>query len=717
MKYFWKFRLNCGIIEIEVCKSVSAKCIWEIPDMGNSGSSKFTEEVRKMKRRDVVLILMFLLIGTSMVDAQEIVNLFDNPGFEEGTGMDVQEIPGWQLYKQSDATGLLSIDTEEAIEGKQCVFIEVTGVPAGGTWNLRFDHTRRFSVEKGVTYTMSFWLKGDAGPVTLSASRAEQNPAGQWGALAQKVVNPTAEWEEYYLTFEASEDRLIMWQILISNPEQTYYVDHARCYEGEYVPDRIGQLTQAYSPVPEDGTLHPDTWVNISWKPGDKAVSHDVYFSDDFDLVKDGAADAFQGNQGEDFFVVGFPGFDYPDGLIPGTTYYWRVDEVNEAEPNSPWIGPVWSFSIPPKTAYNPDPADAAEQIYLEKQLSWTEGFGSKLHTVYFGDSFDDVNNATGGLPQVDTTYGPGPLELAKTYFWRVDEFDIINTYKGNVWSFTTEGAVGNPDPANGAVDVSRIPIITWSPNVFAASHEVYFGADKDAVKNADTGSPEYKGMRALGSETYEPGKLELGVTYYWRIDEVNSSNPNSPWPGILWSFTTSGFLIVDDFESYNDLDPADPESNRIFNAWIDGFDDPTNGSLVGYDNSPFAEQNIVHGGNQSMPMFYDNAVGKSEATLTLDYPRDWIEDGVGILSIWFRGNSDNAAETLYVALNGIAVVNHDNPNAAQVRRWTEWTIDLQAFADQGVNLTNVDTITLGLRSVTGGTGLMYFDDIRLYVP
>jgi hypothetical protein len=476
-------------------------------------------------------------------------------------------------------------------------------------------------------------------------------------------------------------------------------------------------LTQAYNPLPEDGTLHPDTWANLSWKPGNKAVSHDVYFSDDFDLVKDGAADAFQGNQGEDFFVVGFPGFDYPDGLIPGTTYYWRVDEVNEAEPNSPWIGPVWSFSIPPRTAYFPDPADAAEQVFLEKQLSWTEGFGSKLHTVYFGDSFDDVNNATGGLPQADTTYGPGPLELAKTYYWRVDEFDIINTYKGNVWSFTTEGAVGNPDPANGAVDVSRIPIITWSPNVFAASHEVYFGADRDAVKNADTGSPEYKGTRALGSETYDPGKLELGVTYYWRIDEVNSSNPNSPWPGILWSFTTGGFLIVDDFESYNDLDPADPESNRIFNAWIDGFDDPTNGSLVGYDNSPFAEQTIVHGGNQSMPMFYNNAVSNSEATLTLDYPRDWTEDGVGILSIWFRGNSDNAAETLYVALNGIAVVNHDNPNAAQARRWTEWTIDLQAFAAQGVNLTNVDTITLGLRSVTGGTGLMYFDDIRLYVP
>jgi hypothetical protein len=676
-----------------------------------------------MKRRDLILVLMFLLIGTSIVDAQEIVNLFDNPGFEEGTDIDVQEIPGWQLYKQENATGLLSIDTEEAIEGEQCVFIEVTGVPAGGTWNLRFDHTRRFSVVQGTTYTMSFWLKGDPGPVTLSASRAEQNAAGEWGALAQKVVNPTAEWEEYYMTFESSEDRLVMWQILISNPEQTYYLDHARCYEGEYVPDVLGPLTQAYNPVPEDGTLHPDTWASLSWMPGNKAVSHDVYFSDNFDLVKDRAADAFQGNQGEGFFVVGFPGFLYPDGLVPGTTYYWRVDEVNDAEPNSPWIGPVWSFSIPPRTAYNPDPADAAEQIYLEKQLRWTGGFGSKLHTVYFGDNFDDVNNATGGLPQADTIYNPGPLEMAKTYYWRVDEFDIINTYKGNVWSFTTEGSVGNPDPANGAVDVSRVPIITWSPSDFAASHEVYFGTDKDTVKNADTGSPEYKGTRALGSETYEPEKLELGTTYYWRIDEVNSTNPDSPWPGIIWSFTTAGFLVVDDFEDYDSGD------NQIWYTWKDGLGygmpgtDPHypgngTGSAVGDENTAsFTEETIVHGGNQSMPMFYNNAVGKSEATSTLDYPRDWTEDGVGILSIWFRGNSDNAAETLYVALNGIAVVNHDNPNAAQVRRWTEWTIDLQAFADQGVNLTNVDTITLGLSSVTGGTGMIYFDDIRLYPP
>jgi hypothetical protein len=483
----------------------------------------------------------------------------------------------------------------------------------------------------------------------------------------------------------------------------------------------LGPKLKAYNPVPADGSYHKDTWVNLGWSPGDYAVSHDVYLGDNFDAVNEGAEGTFIGNQADTFLVAGFPGFAFPDGLVPGKTYYWRVDEINEQEPNSPWQGDVWSFSIPPKTAYAPDPADAAEQVDPEADLSWAAGFGAKLHTVYFGDNFDDVNNAAGGLPQGAATYTPGTLKLAKTYYWRVDEFDAIATYKGDVWSFTTEGAVGNPNPANGAVDVKQTQIITFSPSVFAASHQVYFGTDKDAVKNADTGSPEYKGTRDLGAESYDPGMLEWDTTYYWRIDEVNSPNPDSPWTGILWSFTTANFLIVDDFESYNDIDPPDPGSNRIFEAWLDGYGIPTNGALVGNDLPPYAEQTIVHGGNQSMPLYYDNSVGNSEATLTLTYPRDWTEKGVNTLTIWFRGDSDNAAETLYVALNGSAVVNHDNPGAAQITTWTEWNIDLQMFADQGVNLANVNTISLGLGNknnpLAGGSGTMYFDDIRLYPP
>ncbi len=502
-----------------------------------------------------------------------------------------------------------------------------------------------------------------------------------------------------------------------NNSGRNYHglMDDIRIYdhvlsEGEIMSAMAGQIwPYAWGPTPEDGGMHFDTWANLSWKPGGFAVSHDVYMAENFDEVDAGTESAFQGNQGDTFFVAGFPGFAFPDGLVPGTTYYWRIDEVNDAEPNSPWKGEVWSFMIPPKTAYAPVPADTAETVALNTNLQWTPGFGAKLHTVYFGDNFDDVNNAAGRLPQGTASYNPGPLEMAKTYYWRVDEFDAVTTYKGNVWSFTTEGAVGNPQPAKGAVDVTQTPVLNWTPG-FGATHEVYFGTDPASL--------ELKASGNLGSESYDPGQLEWNTTYYWRINEANSANPDSPWTGPLWSFTTANFLIIDDFESYNDLNEDEPGSNRIYLAWIDGFDNPAiNGSTVGNLDPPFAEQTIVHSGLQSMPMTYDNAVGKSEATLTLTSNRDWTVNGVDTLTIWFRGQSGNAAEQMYVTLNGNARIDHDDPDAATSTSWTQWNIGLQAFADQGVNLTNVNSITLGLSSVTGGTGKMYYDDIRLYPP
>ena len=470
----------------------------------------------------------------------------------------------------------------------------------------------------------------------------------------------------------------------------------------------------AFGPDPADGALHEDTWVNLSWLPGELAVSHDVYIGDNIDDVDSGAEGTFQDNQAGTFIVVGFPGFAFPDGLVPGTTYYWRIDEVNDTEPNSPWKGDIWSFSIPPKTAYFPDPTDGAESVDTNVTLNWTGGFGSKLHTVYFGDNFDDVSNAAGGLPQGTASYSPGELKQAKTYYWRVDEFDAVDTFKGEVWSFLTQGAVTSPSPVKSAVDVTQTPVLTWVPGVFADTHEVYF--------SADAASLELKGQGNLGAESYEPGQLEWNTTYYWRIDEANNANTASPWTGPLWSFTTANFLIIDDFESYNDLNEDEPGSNRIYLAWVDGFDNPAlNGSVVGHANPPFAEQTTVHGGLQSMPMAYDNAVGKSEATLTLTSNRGWTVNGISTLTIWFRGEAANADEPLYVALNGIAVVNHDNPDAALATRWTQWNIDLQAFAEQGVNLSNVNSITIGLGNranpVAGGSGMMYFDDIRLYAP
>jgi len=845
----------------------------------------------------------------------------------------------------------------------------------------------------------------------------------------------------------------------------------------------------AGSPEPKNGAMYTGTWITLSWTAGDLAVSHDVYLGDNFDDVNDGTHDSetFRGNQelNSTFYIAGFPGYAFPDGLVPGTTYYWRIDEVNDAKPDSPWKGKIWSFTIPPKKAYKPAPGDGKHFVSTENLiLSWTPGFGAKLHTVYFGDDYDTVANATDGTSTAITNFNPGPLELEKTYYWRVDEFDVATTYTGDVWSFKTAkvgggvrgdyyhwsdpsfvGGAGNPgpvnafttlmltridpridftftdspdpsinadmfsarwtgeveaaftetytfytriddgarlwidgvllvdswidqgtpeyngqidlvagnkyslvmeyyengggavaelrwsspstpkdfvpqaalsppvkasspSPSNGATGTKMTPILRWGAGDSAASHEVYFGTDADAVTNADKTSPEYKGAKALGDESYDPGKLAWETSYYWRVDEVNSVNPDGPWIGNLWSFTTGDFLVIDDFEDY------DIGNNEIWWSWKDGLgygphsDEPAylgngTGAAVGDETTPsYTEETIVHSGSKSMPLeFNNNKQGYSrysETELTLTAPRDWTEESVTELSIWFRGYpastgsfvegpvgtytmtasgtdiwlvngveadefhfaykmltgagsiiarvdsventndwakagvmiretldpesahafacvtpvsgvaaqarpsaggtsvntnqtgvtapywvklersisglftvshsangsnwqpvtgatpqnipmsanvyvglaltshdaaltcqavfsnvtitgtvtgqwahqdigiTSNDAEPLYVAVSNSAgtpaAVVHDNPAAAQIDTWTEWVIPLQAFADQGIVLTNVDRIAIGLgtqgnMTVPGGSGKMFFDDIRLYQP
>ena len=476
-------------------------------------------------------------------------------------------------------------------------------------------------------------------------------------------------------------------------------------------------MAKAYNPTPADGSIHNDTSVNLGWWPGDTAISHDVYFGSSFDDVNDGTNGAFRGNQAATFFIAGSDESAYPDGLVPGTTYYWRIDEV-EAD-GTKHKGDIWSFRIPSRIAFDPNPADGEEFVELDKTLGWTAGLGAESHTVYFGDNFKDVNNATGGSPQVSSTYAPGLLESEKFYYWRVDEDDSLATYKGKIWSFSTPGAVGSPNPYNGAENVKQTTVLRWVAGDSAGSHQVYFGKDKVAVRNATTASPEYKGSKNLDDEKYDPGRLEQNTTYYWRIDEVDGQNIQK---GSVWAFTTAGYLVVDDWESYNDIDPPSPASNTIFAYWLDGYQTTTNGALVGNNNPPYADQTVVHGGRQSMPYLYDITGKYAEASLTLASPRDWTSSGVEILTIWFHGDLFNDAAPIYVAIANTtgapAVVPHDDPAATQIHAWTKWDIPLQEFTDKGINLTNVNTITIGIgdkANPPGGFGKMYFDDIGLH--
>ena len=270
------------------------------------------------------------------------------------------------------------------------------------------------------------------------------------------------------------------------------------------------------------------------------------------------------------------------------------------------------------------------------------------------------------------------------------------------------------PSPDSGATDVALDVVLSWIAGREAAVHDVYFSTDEQAVIDGTTP------VTTVTETSHGPLALDLDKTYYWRVDEVNDAETPTTWQGDVWNFRTHEYFVVDDFEDYNDYPP-----DEIFSTWIDGYGIATNGSTAGYPDPDFlagehyVETTIVHGGGQLMPLFYENNFKYSEATMTLVSVRDWTEGGVGVLSLWFYGDASNAAERMYVALNGSAVVYHDNPDAALINEWTEWPIDLQEFAAQGVNLANVNTISIGFGDKNnlqaGGSGMVFIDDIRLY--
>jgi len=332
---------------------------------------------------------------------------------------------------------------------------------------------------------------------------------------------------------------------------------------------------------------------------------------------------------------------------------------------------------------------------------------------------------------------GTGPFlvgnnQWSQTYTGLIDDVRVYNkVLTAEEIRLTMRGdplVAWDPSPVNGSIQNLRDATpLSWSPGDEASQHDVYFGTDEDAVDDADTSDTSgiYRGRQSTVSYTPPEGLEWGGGPYYWRIDEYNTDGTISE--GRVWSFTVADYLTVDDFESYNDLNPEEPGSNRIFLTWIDGYEQPANGSTVGYLEPPFCEQTIVHSGRQSMPLFYDNSgpAYYSEATLPLSDTRDWTEEGVGVLTLWFYGDPANVAESMYVAVANAtgptAVVYHDNPDAVLIDTWTQWNIDLEEISNQGVVLTNVDSIAIGFGNrnnpQVGGSGMLFFDDIRLYRP
>ncbi|UCE50290.1 MAG: LamG domain-containing protein, partial [Phycisphaerales bacterium] len=243
--------------------------------------------------------------------------------------------------------------------------------------------------------------------------------------------------------------------------------------------------------------------------------------------------------------------------------------------------------------------------------------------------------------------------------------------------------------------------------------HDVYFGTDRDAVANADASDTTgiYRGRQV--STSFSPAEVEMGGgPYYWRIDEIN--NDGTITTGRVWNFSVTDYILVEDFESYNDIEAGQPDSNPVYSTWKDGVDNPNvNGSTMGYfiPFEPTMESDRVHDGHQSAPMAYNNTTAPiSEVTRTFA-AQDWTGYGVQTLSLWFFGDVNNVPGQLYVKVNGVKV-DYDGAAAnLTVPAWHPWNIELAAL---GVNLRSVTSMVVGMEGPFA-RGTLLLDDIRLY--
>lgn len=260
------------------------------------------------------------------------------------------------------------------------------------------------------------------------------------------------------------------------------------------------------------------------------------------------------------------------------------------------------------------------------------------------------------------------------------------------------------PSPAHGATGVSVLTDLSWTEAAFATGRQLWFGPAGD-LQMVDP-APE--------AAAYDPGILELGTTYQWRVDQIG---PSGAVTGHTWQFTTADYVPVETFESYANDD-------EIAAAWPHNI--PPNAQGVAYKYI-FLETSRKVEGAKGMRFEFENQYEPyfTEATQTFDEPQDWTIHGVTTLALDFRGDNDNVEHRLYLriedAAGNQATVDHPLRYAVQSEPWRVWDgIELSELAAAGLDLTAIKKLTIGTGDGTSSgqeiekKDVLYIDNIRL---
>ena len=538
---------------------------------------------------------------------------------------------------------------------------------------------------------------------------------------------------------------------------------------GETLEDVIGfdSDISAVKPSPADGATDvvKDETV-LTWTPGDQAAEHHVFFGTDFDEVSDAQVGdpAHVATQTDTVYTL--------DRLSLDKTYYWRVDEVNDLAPDSPWSGKVWRFTVEP-TAIVLDTENVTVTVSSQDNSTVDPNVtinGAGLDS----DGLHGIDKSTMWLSTADDAtpwiqYQAGSLfKLHALQIWnhnsdseadlgrgirdaRIEYLDVNDVWQTAHASYTLNQAPGQPEYAANTV-VPFDDVIAQGIRITALSHWTDFpelfkqtglSEAKIMVLPVWPREPQpvsgivdvnmaplltWRSGREAGLHEVYLGTTPSALLLTDAADEnqfdttdsdlllgqtyywqVKEVNDTETWAGPVWNFTVESVTTVDDLEAYSNV-----EGLQIWATWADGFDNPgSNGALVGTNpgfNDYSPETNIVHAGGQSLPIHYNNVTApRSEATRTLDPPMSFSGHSVRGLVLYFHGSTMNTGGTLYVKINQTRVPYNASDNLKR-SGWRKWYIPVNDIT--GVDLNAVTSLTIGVDG--SGQGVIYVDDIQL---
>ena len=254
--------------------------------------------------------------------------------------------------------------------------------------------------------------------------------------------------------------------------------------------------------------------------------------------------------------------------------------------------------------------------------------------------TFSDVINVwldAGGAHYVNYTFTADDTDVVFQFI------TTIHNYGVHVYGFTNEvvrepACASQPSPAIGQTDVLRDTALSWTPGLFAAAHDVYLGTSQEDVAAAGRADP--RGVlvsQAQSADTFDPGRLAFGQTYYWRVDEVNAAPDNTIYAGKIWSFTVEphSYTVTNlkvTASSFNDpnsqpektidgsgLNATGQHSIKPEDMWLSSDTDPQPWIQYEFDRVQKLDQMVVWNCNQAAEVLF----GLGAKDVTIEYSTD----------------------------------------------------------------------------------------------